>query len=315
MPTSYTWPLVSVSSGPTPPGGGTPIPVSLSGISAALYAQILQLFPASWLPPAIQASPPTGVLAALFAAMATNLGYAGGMVVSSISSVPSTLKAQLRLQTMSGSPMDIYAADFYGTGLPRYPGETDAHYQNRIRCGIFVSRLTRPAIFAMLWQLTGIKPRMLEPWRPSDTGGLTKTTGTGTFVGGKWVYALAANMPASYIGVDTAAAPLRLMNPGGLYGVNPGYGWQAFVDTTYPAGFGAQGNTADAMMTVTGSSSPPTEYGGIGSIGSPSVYTNLSGGGFMACPNASGATADRGHVSGVAYHRFQSPSPRRDATA
>jgi hypothetical protein len=354
MPVSYTWPLAT----PTPPPAPSPALTPATASQQILFGQIIQLFPHSWLPVGIQNTPPTGLLAALFLCMANNLGWPGDIVISSISSVPSNLKAQLRLQTMSGNTMDIYAADFYGTGLPRYPGETDPHYMNRIQAGLFIPRLTRPAFFSMLQQLTSINPRLIEGWRPSNTGGLTKTTGAPVLVGGTYVYNLAANMPPSYIGVDVAAAPLRLMNPGGnvvfspvtgttvalsiaqgpqtvtpaamtniriasvlwvnqgksdqeivrvtaITGttftalfvnahaagavvtslVNPGYGYQPFIDTTWPQGFGAQGNEADGLMTVTGSN-PPSQYGGTFTTGSPSVYTNLSGGGLMKCSNS-----------------------------
>jgi hypothetical protein len=110
-------------------------------------------------------------------------------------------------------------------------------------------------------------------------------------VGGKSVYSLAANMPPAYLDTDTGGAPFRLMNPGGIKGVNPGYGWQAFVDTTWPAGFGAQGNAVDGSMTVTGSN-PPDQYGGSVTTGSPSVYTNLSGGCLTSASNSAISVVD-----------------------
>lgn len=265
---------------PVPP---TPVPPTAS--QTLLIGQLLQLFPASWLPPGIQQNPSTGILAALFAVMANNLGWSGDIVISDVPGTPSTLQAELRLQTMSGDPMDIYAADFYGTGLPRYPGEADPHYMNRIQAGLFIPRLTRPAFFSMLQQLTMVAPRLIEGFRPSDVGGLSATTGVPALVDGVMVYDLAANMPPSYLGTDTGGAPFRIMNPGGRYGTNPGYGYQALIDTTWPAGFGAQGNAAPGLMTVTGSV-PPTEYGGVFTPGSPSLYTNLSGAGLCKCSNS-----------------------------
>lgn len=285
MPASYTWPLASVP--PTPPVvPPTQGPPTIS--QTQIFSQELQLYPRSWQPPGFQAPQPTGLLAALFSTMANNLGFVGDMVLPQPPATLSALKADLRLETMSGSTMDIYAADFYGTGLPRYQGETDAHYENRIQGGLFIPRLTRPAFFSMLLQLTGVAPELIEGWRPSDVGGLSKTTGSPFLSGGKYLYHLATNMPASYVGENTGGAPLRLMNPGGRYGTNPGYAFQALIVTTWPLGFGAQGNEVVGMLTVTGSN-PPTESGGTFTVGSPSVYTNLSG--AALCKLSNGAIA------------------------
>lgn len=218
----------------------------------------------------------------MFQACAQNLGTVADVVLTYPGQPVSKLQLELRLNTATGSTVDIAAADFYGTQLPRLGGESDAAYISRIISNLFIRRLTRPSIFAMLQALTGINPRMIDNWRPSDVGGYSATTGVPFLSGGLMVYDLAAGMPASYLGVDIAGAPFRYMNAGGRFKINPGFGWQGFIDTTYPAGFGAQGNPAPGMLCVLGSS-PPTQYGGTFTAGSPSVYTNFNpNGGYIA---------------------------------
>jgi hypothetical protein len=78
--------------------------------------------------------------------------------------------AQTRLQTSSGGWVDMWAADFLGTSLPRKPGESDSSYIARIQISLFQQRATRPAMIKVLTQLTGRAPIIFEPSRPLDSG-------------------------------------------------------------------------------------------------------------------------------------------------
>ena len=78
--------------------------------------------------------------------------------------------AQTRLQTSTGAWIDLWAADFLGTSLPRSPGEGDAAYIARIRIAIFSAKGTRAAVASVLTALTGRAPSIFEPMRPADTG-------------------------------------------------------------------------------------------------------------------------------------------------
>ncbi|WP_186250813.1 hypothetical protein [Burkholderia gladioli] len=91
--------------------------------------------------------------------------------------------AQTRLQTSSGGWIDLWAADFFGNGLPRKAGETDAAYIARIKMALFQRRATRPAMDAVLTQLTGRAPVIFEPARPLDSGCCGVNTGPASFCG------------------------------------------------------------------------------------------------------------------------------------
>lgn len=112
-----------------------------------------------------------------------------------------------RLDTSTGDQVDTYAADFFGPGgLPRAPGESDSSYVQRIIASLFPSAATRQALSDAIFAITHIRPRMLEPWNPGDTG--------------CWDY-------RSFWDVDTARNPARWGDGGQRY--------QGFIDTTVPA--------------------------------------------------------------------------------
>ena len=92
-------------------------------------------------------------------------------------------RAQTRLGTSSGGWIDLWASDFLGTSLPRKPNESDASYIQRIQIAVFQKRATRPAMMAVLTQLTGRAPIIFEPNRPLDTGCLGANTGVASFCG------------------------------------------------------------------------------------------------------------------------------------
>lgn len=248
---------------------------------------------------------------AIVAAISQALGYIGDQVLVLPGQPESLLQSELRLKTADAPILDIAIKDFFGDGLPRLPNESNASYLNRAISLLFQPKNTRPAIYNMLTMLTGQGPHLINPDVPGDVGGLTATKdNVGALVGGVMVFAhglwsttTGALAPPSYLGVDVGGAPCRFANPNGRgtttslgpsppanSAVNPtgnnfGFGWQGLIDTTWPENFGAQGNPVAGFMTVL-DSLPPDEYGATGTLGTPSIYTNISGGnGFCACSN------------------------------
>ena len=102
------------------------------------------------------------VVTAVLAAFATALAW--------LYSLYEYVRLQTRITTATGAWLDIAAADFFGTGLPRLANEFDDQYRARIRSALFVEHGTRNAIYYTLLRLTGRAPVIFEPARPADTG-------------------------------------------------------------------------------------------------------------------------------------------------
>lgn len=274
---------------PTPaPTPSSPTTVTAGGSHAATQGQMVQLllglFPPSWIPAAaIDPVAPSGDLYTLFGAMADNLGRTADLLLGS----PSAVKAQLRLKSMGGPLLDVAAADFYGTDLHRGQGETDTNFLNRVVSGLFVSRITRPAVFAFLEALTGVAPRITEVQNPGDCGGYTKTSGAPFSSAGKQYYNLKTGLPSCAYGVDNHAAPFRWTHAQGGYqavvpaagpvpavGVLPSgsHAYEAYIETALPLGAGAQLNAAYGYGSAVAS-----RYGTPSVVGGKNVYSVGSG--------------------------------------
>ena len=78
---------------------------------------------------------------------------------------------QLRLNTASGTGLDILAYDFLGDRVTRREGEADAQFRIRVRREILREKITRQAVRQNLLDLTGYEPEIFEPSNPRDTGG------------------------------------------------------------------------------------------------------------------------------------------------
>lgn len=205
----------------------------MSATTDQIVSVLNGLFPGDWVAAQSQSSPPTGIYGALLDAIAAELAAPGGSLLAT-GSAP--LKPQLRLATMTGASLDQAAQDFYGTSLPRAFGESDASYLARITGGLFVQRITRSAIAAILKAITGIEPIMTDSMRPSDVGGWGDGTASG-FVAGGWD---AYDTKLSEF--TPAISGLRWSGPGLDPTGRAGTAWQGFIVTTWPAGAGAQGN-------------------------------------------------------------------------
>lgn len=77
---------------------------------------------------------------------------------------------QTRLRSATDAWLDMIAGDFFGLGLQRRQGQTDASYRAQILANIFRERATRLGIIKVMQDLTGRTPIVIEPRRPVDNG-------------------------------------------------------------------------------------------------------------------------------------------------
>ena len=137
----------------------------------------------------------------------------------------------MRIDTAQNGALDLASLDFFGTDtfeLPRLPGETDAEFSARILENLLPTGATRKAVTAAVKRVTGSEPRVIEPWRPSDTGVLDGQPGNGMV----------------FWDVDNAVTPFRW--------TNPGLPWQGFIEFEIPAAqpFGATPTPCYDVATV-----------------------------------------------------------------
>jgi hypothetical protein len=118
----------------------------------------------------LQALSPNGWFSAgqvpLRDALLTGLANAHAFVYSLLAYI--TLQA--RILTASDSFLDLIAGDFFGNGLQRATNQSDSSYRAQILVNMFRERATRKGLIAMLTQLTGRAPLVIEVTRPADTG-------------------------------------------------------------------------------------------------------------------------------------------------
>ena len=91
-------------------------------------------------------------------------------VLSEVYSLYAYAKRQTRIATATGGWLDIISADFFGSALPRNPGESDDSFRARIKSALIQKKVSRQGIAEVIYALTGNYPTIVEPWRPLDTG-------------------------------------------------------------------------------------------------------------------------------------------------
>jgi len=79
-------------------------------------------------------------------------------------------KLQTRIKTATDGFLDMISWDYFGPTLPRLTNEQDNAFRIRILQNLLRARATRGAMITALTQLTGIPPRIFEPYRVQDTG-------------------------------------------------------------------------------------------------------------------------------------------------
>jgi hypothetical protein len=171
------------------------LPTTIPELSPVQYAnRMAALFPPGWSSP--EAKSPGGVLYAIMGMIGSGLSSENGAVRYAF--------AATRVQTAVGDALDLVAQDYLGNRLPRNPGENDTSYRARITAALLPQGATRAAVIKAVTDATGHTPRVIEPWRPSDTGAWGKF----------------------YWGVDNARTPFRWTNPALAY--------QGFIECTLP---------------------------------------------------------------------------------
>lgn len=126
-----------------------------TGDKSDMQARLLGL-----LPPWFGDSNP--VLAGVLAGAAAALTWVYGLYAYA--------KAQTRISTATDGFLDLIAADFFGTTLQRNINEGDTAYRARIKANLFKPTATRAAISAAVQSVTGLAPKIIEPFSPADCG-------------------------------------------------------------------------------------------------------------------------------------------------
>lgn len=176
-------------------------PTTIPPLAATDFAnRMAALFPAGWSSP--DAKSPGGVVYAIMQAMGAGL--------SDLNAALQYACDATRIQTAQNGAIDLAAQDFFGNALPRNPGESDASFSARILAAMFPQGATRAAVTAAVQKVTGFAPRVIEPWRPKDTG--------------------AWNL--FYWDVDTAVTPFRWT--GSAIPGQRNLAYQGFIDCVLP---------------------------------------------------------------------------------
>lgn len=206
----------------------------ISDLSPDQFAQrIADLFPRGW--SSDDAKQPGGTVYAVFLAAAEQMRTV-------LAEIQYAASAQ-RIQTETAPELDLASIDYLGELFPRPPGMSDSAYSQAIIAKLFQAAATRPALSAAIASLTGVTPRMLEPWSIFDTG-----------VWGR----------NSYWGVDTPDNPAR-WGSGGLR-------YQGFIETV-PAAIPAIGPNNPILTWGTAYWNVPGYFFGIiASSATESVY-------------------------------------------
>jgi hypothetical protein len=178
---------------------------SIPQYTADNFAQrMAAMFPNGWASNTDKS--PGGVLYGLFASIGGGLTFEVGALTYALGAT--------RIQTAINGALDLASLDFLGTRLPRNPGETDASYEVRVQAALLPPGATRAAVTAAVKAATGYAPRVIEPWRPADTG-----------VWGRFFW-----------NVDTPTTPFRW--------TNSGMSFQGFIECVLPQPAFLGGNAA-----------------------------------------------------------------------
>lgn len=98
--------------------------------------RMVNFFPYPWTSDA--AKTVGGIMYAMFLSTGSNLNFISQQLYYAWQAC--------RLQTASNGALDLFAQDYFGTNLPRQPGETDDAYRRRIQVLLFQPQVTREAI-------------------------------------------------------------------------------------------------------------------------------------------------------------------------
>jgi hypothetical protein len=182
---------------------GTPATTYTPLTPTQFGARMAALFPPGWASP--EAKQEGGAVRGVMDTLGTPLAFESG-------ALQYAFEACL-IGTAQNGALDGKALDFFGSGfyaLPRNPGESDAAYSARLLAALLPEGATRKAVSDAVKAVTGQAPRIIEPWRPADTGVLDGGPGAGMM----------------FYDIDNVVTP-GLMTDNGL-------GYQGFIQTILP---------------------------------------------------------------------------------
>jgi hypothetical protein len=143
---------------PIPPVPPTPPPlIPVYGNQAQILQRLQFLMPNGWF---------SVGMVPLRDAILTGFANAFAFVFSLLGYV----RLQTRIATATDGFLDLIAFDFFGADLSRGAGQSDASLKRQIIALLFRKRNTRAAIIAVIQQLLGTTPVVIEPQRAADTG-------------------------------------------------------------------------------------------------------------------------------------------------
>jgi hypothetical protein len=211
-----------------------------------MLGRLLTVVPARWFPalsPVLTAL--LSGLAAGWAAMYAQIAY---------------LVLQTRVATATGSWLDGVSWDFFGGMLPRLVNETDAQFSLRIRQNFFAPKVTRAAVAAALFNLTGREPWIFEPRNTSDSGGYGSITHPK--LGGSRGYSVAGGYGNLLLPFQEFIVAYRPVGQG--IAVVTGYG--TIPISTQGAGVNGAYGTGTGGTGYNGGSAGAIEYGNLSEI-------------------------------------------------
>lgn len=127
-----------------------------TGDADDMAGRIRRVLPAGWF------ADETPVLDAVLAGFGAGLATVYALIAYAV--------LQTRLATVSDTWLDLAGLDYRGVEFQRRPGESDTDFRGRL-LPILRTAATRPALEALLAQLTGQPFWVFEPSRPADVGG------------------------------------------------------------------------------------------------------------------------------------------------
>lgn len=189
------------------------VPTIQPDISADQFAaRMAAVFPNGWA--SASAKTPGGAFYAVLEMIGAELSFQNTAIQYALGAT--------RIQTAVNEALDLAADDYFGPGgLRRGDGETDAAYRARILASLLPSGATRQAVSDAVEAVTGFVPRIIEFWRPSDTGAFDLTPGTA----------------ASFWDIDTPANPFRWTSGGSqlqISGVTGFLAYQGLIECVLP---------------------------------------------------------------------------------
>jgi hypothetical protein len=166
-------------------------------------ARMASLYPAGWASP--EAKQEGGAVRGVMDTLGISLAFEAGAL--------GYVFAATLIETAQNGALDGKALDFFGSGfyaLPRNPGESDAAYLVRLLAALLPGGATRAAVSAAVQAVTGQAPRIIEPWRPSDTGVIDGAPGAGMM----------------FLDIDNVVTPALI--------TDNSLGYQGFIQTILP---------------------------------------------------------------------------------